>query len=54
MKHFSLRIEEEPLKKLRCIAKYNKRSATQELQWLINMYIKQFEKEHGAIEAKNA
>ena len=49
-KHISIRIEEETLKKFHYISKYNGRSASGQIMYLINQCIRDFEKEQGKIE----
>lgn len=46
---FTLRINEELLKKFRYISEYNARSANSELTILIRKHIVEFEKKHGKI-----
>ncbi len=46
---FSLRISEEMHYKLRVIAKAHKRSENKEIEFILEEYIKQYEKEHGII-----
>lgn len=46
---FSLRIEDDLLRKLRYVAKYEDRSANGEILRLIRKHIAEFEKEHGEI-----
>lgn len=46
---FTLRINEDILKKFRYIAEYNARSANRELTILIRKHITEFEKKHGKI-----
>jgi len=46
---FSLRIEDEVLKKLHFIADYEDRSVNRELLRLIRKHIEEFEAEHGRI-----
>ena len=46
---FTLRINEELLKKFRYISEYNARSANSELTTLIKKHIAEFEKENGKI-----
>ncbi len=47
--NFSLRIDDELLKKLRYIADYDDRSLNGEIQNILKQYIVKFEKEHGKI-----
>ena len=49
MSKFTLRIENELLKKFRFVAKYNDRSANQEIITLIRKHIREFEKKNGKI-----
>ena len=48
-KHISIRIEEETLKKFHHIAKYDDRSASGQIMYLINKSIREFEEAHGHI-----
>lgn len=54
-KHISIRIDEEVLKKFHYVSKYNGRSASGQILYLINQCIRTFEKEQGEIkwESKN-
>lgn len=49
MSKFTLRIENELLKKFHFVAKYNDRSANQEIVTLIKKHIREFEKTNGKI-----
>lgn len=49
-KHISIRIDEEVLDKFHYVAKYEDRSASGQIMYLINNCIRDFEKEHGEIE----
>ena len=49
-KHISIRIEEETLKKFHHIAKYDDRSASGQIMYLINQHIRDFEEQHGQID----
>jgi len=49
-KHFSIRVDEATLEKFRYIAKYEDRSASRQIMFLIHKCIREFEAEHGAIE----
>ena len=49
-KHISIRIEEDILKKFHYVSRYNGRSASGQIMYLINQCIRDFEKEHGKIE----
>lgn len=46
---FSLRVSESLLDKVKYIAKQNKRSATKELEFIIENYICEYEEAHGII-----
>ena len=48
-KHFSIRLEEDTLKKFHYIAKYDDRTASGHIMYLIHKSIREFEKEHGEI-----
>lgn len=48
-KHISIRIDEETLKKFHCVAKYDDRSASGQIMYLINKNIRDFEERHGQI-----
>jgi len=48
-KHFTLRIDEELLRKFKCIAKSEGRSLNGTLLWVIDEGIAEFEAEHGKI-----
>ncbi|MCL2816758.1 MAG: hypothetical protein FWD39_00020 [Clostridiales bacterium] len=50
-KHISIRIDEETLKKFHYIAKYNDRSASGQIMFLINKNIRDFEEKNGKIES---
>ena len=49
-KHISIRIEEDVLEKFHYVAKYEDRSASGHIMFLINNSIRKFEEEHGKIE----
>ncbi len=49
-KHISIRIDEELLKKFHYVAKYEDRSASGQIMYLINKCVRDFEQEHGKIE----
>ncbi len=49
-KHISIRIDEEVLKKFHYVSRYNGRSASGQILYLINQCIREFEKEQGEIE----
>lgn len=46
-KHISIRIDEEVLKKFHYVSRYNGRSASGQILYLINQCIREFEKEQG-------
>ncbi len=48
-KHISIRIDEVTLKKFHYVAKYDDRSASGQIMYLINKNIRDYEKEHGEI-----
>lgn len=47
---FSVRIEDDLLKKLHYVAKYEDRSANKEILHLIRKRVEEFEAQHGKIE----
>ena len=49
-KHISIRIDEELLQKLHYVAKYDERSASGQVMFLINSCVRAFEEKHGTIE----
>ncbi len=49
-KHISIRIDEDVLRKFHYIAKYDDRSASGQVMFLINKCIRDFEEKHGNIE----
>lgn len=49
-KHISIRIDEEVLLKFHNVAKYEDRSASGQIMFLINRCIREFEEEHGKIQ----
>lgn len=49
MSKFTVRVNEETLKKFRYVAGYNARSANKELEVLMRKHIAQFEKTHEKI-----
>ncbi|MGI5849602.1 MAG: hypothetical protein ACOX8Q_06025 [Christensenellales bacterium] len=49
-KHFSIRIDEDILQKFHYVAKYEDRSPSGQIMYLINNCIRDFEEKHGAIE----
>lgn len=48
-KHISIRIDEEVLVKFHHVAKYEDRSASGQIMYLINNCIREFEEKHGKI-----
>ncbi len=48
-KHISIRIDEEVLIKFHYVAKYEDRSASGQIMYLINNCIREFEEKHGKI-----
>ena len=46
---FSLRIPEGLVEKIKFIANKNKRSATKEMEYIIQLYVDNWEKEHEVI-----
>ena len=49
MKHISIRIDEEVLTKFHYVAKYEDRSASGQIMYLINNCIREFEDKYGKI-----
>ena len=49
-KHISIRIDESTLQKLHYIAKYEDRSLSRQIMFLINSCIRDFEENHGKID----
>ncbi|MDO7788400.1 hypothetical protein [Desulforamulus aquiferis] len=49
-KHISIRIDEKVLQKFHYVAKYEDRSASGQIMFLINNCIREFEEKHGKIE----
>lgn len=49
-KHISIRIDEDVLQKFHYIAKYEDRSASGHIMFLINNCIREFEEKHGKID----
>ncbi len=49
MSKFTVRVNEETLKKFRYVAEYNARSANRELEFLMRRHIAEFEKTHEKI-----
>lgn len=43
---FSLRISEDLLGKIKIIAAQNKRSANKEIEYVLEQYVKEYEKQH--------
>jgi len=48
-KHISIRIDEQILKKFHYVSKYDDRSASGQIMFLINKNIRDFEEKHGQI-----
>ena len=48
-KHISIRIDEKVLKKFHYVSKYEDRSASWQISYLINSCIRDFEEKHGKI-----
>ena len=48
-KHYTLRIDEDLLRRFKHVAKEERRSVNNELLWLIRLNIAEFEAEHGEI-----
>ncbi len=48
-KHLSIRIDDEILRKFHYVAKYDDRSASGQIMFLINSCIREFEEKHGKI-----
>lgn len=48
-KHISIRIDEDVLQKFHYVSKYEDRSASGQIMYLINNCIREFEEKHGAI-----
>ncbi|MDE7324625.1 MAG: hypothetical protein K2N73_18290 [Lachnospiraceae bacterium] len=51
---FTIRVEDDTLKRFRYVAEYNARSANRELEVLMKRHIAKFEKEHGEIDLDSA
>ena len=51
-KNISIRIDEDILKKFHYVAKYDDRSASGQIMFLINTCIREFEQKHGEIDLK--
>lgn len=49
MSKFTVRVNEETLRKFRYVADYNARSANRELEFLMKRHIAEFEKRHEKI-----
>ena len=47
--HFSLRVSEELLAKIKHIASVNKRSANKEMEFVLEQYVHAYEAAHGEI-----
>lgn len=50
-KHISIRIDEDVLQKFHYVSKYEDRSASGQIMYLINNCIREFEEKHGKIES---
>lgn len=50
IRHISIRIDEDVLQKFHYVAKYEGRSASGQIMFLINNCIREFEEKHGKIE----
>lgn len=48
-KHISIRIDADTLEKFHYVAKYDDRSASGQIMYLINSCIRNFEEKHGPI-----
>ncbi len=48
-KHISIRIDEDILQKFHYVSKYEDRSASGQIMYLINKSIRDFEEKHGEI-----
>ena len=48
---FSVRVPEELLDKVKRIAALNKRSANKEVEYILEHYVADWEREHGALDA---
>lgn len=49
-RHISIRIDEDVLRKFHYVAKFEDRSASRQIMFLINHCIREFEDEHGEID----
>lgn len=49
-KHISIRIDDDVLQKFHYVSKYEDRSASGQIMYLINNCIREFEDKHGKIE----
>ncbi|MEL7610543.1 MAG: hypothetical protein AAGU74_13710 [Bacillota bacterium] len=49
-KHISIRIDEDVLQKFHSVARYEDRSASGQIMFLINNCIREFEEKHGKID----
>ena len=52
-KHISIRIDELTLKKFHHISRYDDRSASGQIMFLINKSIRDFEEKHGEIDVQD-
>jgi len=48
-RHISIRIDDDTLRKFHYVAKYDDRSASGQIMYLINKSIRDFEEKHGEI-----
>lgn len=48
---FTLRLQEDNFNKIKYIAEKNKRSIAMQIEYLVEQFIDEFEKEHGKINA---
>ncbi len=49
-KHISIRIDEELLQKFHYVAKYEDRSASGQIMFLINSCVREFEEKYGIVD----
>ena len=53
-RQFTLRLQDTNFEKISCIASLNKRSTTMQIEWLIENYIANYEKDKGVIIIRQA
>lgn len=53
-KHISIRIDSDTLAKFHYVSKYEDRSASGQIMYLINSCIRDFERQHGSIVLENS